>query len=1636
MAKSDHEEPQLRSVALKNATSILSARQRAERELVTAKEDLERRSAELATSLAMMKATLEATTDGILVTDRFGNVTTFNENYVRMWEMPPGVMATGKHEQLLQFALRYFPDPSAFLARVADIYRTSPPQSFDELTLNDGRVMERYSKIQFVDEANVGRVWILRDITARRHSERALREQREWFKVTLSSIGDAVITTDTAANVTFLNSVAEKMTGWAAADAIGKPLDEVFVIVHEQTRQPSANPLRTVLREGTVVGLANHTALIRKTGGETAIEDSAAPIRDSAGNVVGAVMVFHDVTDRRKADDALRQSHAQFSAIIEASPVGIYLVDSQLRMRQINARARPVFAPLTNLEGRDIAQVLSALWPPEAAKDMMRLFVETLSTGKSYFSKGFSETREDRKVQEHYDWELHRVTMPGGEQGIVCYFIDISAHVLAQRALRDNEQQLRATFNQVAVGMATAALNGRFEQVNHRFCHILGYTVEELTARRFLELTFAEDLPRTQREMQRLLAGEIPHYSFEKRYIRKDGSLVWSLTTVGLMKNELGSPERFIGVIEDISDRKQAEDARRQTAQRLQLALDAGQLGDWTWDAPTDTLSYGDRFAEIYGLPAGSSITWIELRECLHPEDRPRVQEARERALATRRNYDVEYRIVRPSGAERWVAVQGRGSYSDQLEVTGMSGVAQDVTELRTGRAILEDRERQLSLIYHNVSDVIFNLAVGPNGEFRFASINRAFLTATRRVESQVIGRRVQEVIPEPSCSLVLAHYREAIEQRKTVRWEETAEYPGGRKTGIVSVTPIFDHAGKCVNLIGTVHDISERRATEDARLHLAAVVESSHDAILTMTLEGTIMSWNKGAEHVFGYTAAEIVGRSILLLLPSDRVNEEPAILEQLKRGERIDHYETVRQRKDGTQVDIALTVSPIKDSSGRVAGVSKIARDVTKQRLAQEELRNSEQRFRDLADAMPQIVWTTKPDGTVDYRNHQWFDYTGLPASAVTPDGEPPMIHPDDLKHCMDTWVEAVDTGNDYECEFRLKNRNGEYRWHLGRALPQRDPRGKIIRWYGSSTDIHEQRLTAEALREEYTVTEHLNQVAQALASELDLSKIVQIITDAGTKIIRAQFGAFFYNVLDDAGASYMLYTLSGIAREAFAKFPMPRATGMFGPTFRGEGVIRVADVRKDSRYGHNAPYHGMPEGHPSVVSFLAAPVFDRAGKVLGGLFFGHPKPGAFTERDEKIIVGIAAQAAAAMETSRLYQAEQQARNAAEQANRTKDHFLATLSHELRTPLTPVLAILSGLGEENAIPPALAPDLATVRRNVELEARLIDDLLDLTRITRGKLELHCERVDLGSLIENAINTCLPDLAAKHLKLVRELQPGGTVLVADSARITQILWNLLRNAIKFTPSDGTITLRSHPAPRDGAGSNVIVEVHDTGIGMEPPQIEKMFDAFEQGGRKITQQFGGLGLGLAISKAIAEAHRGTIAGTSDGLGRGSVFTLTLPLEGPAEPAATAQPPITAPAAANPSAGEATRHRARILLVEDHADTAAVLVRMLKRTGYNVVHAASIGAALETAASAANTAPFDLVMSDLSLPDGSGLELMQELKSKYQLRGIALSGFGMDADREQSAAAGFSRHLTKPIDIAIVRAAIAELLKEK
>jgi PAS domain S-box-containing protein len=484
--------------------------------------------------------------------------------------------------------------------------------------------------------------------------------------------------------------------------------------------------------------------------------------------------------------------------------------------------------------------------------------------------------------------------------------------------------------------------------------------------------------------------------------------------------------------------------------------------------------------------------------------------------------------------------------------------------------------------------------------------------------------------------------------------------------------------------------------------------------------------------------------------------------------------------------------------------------------------------------------------------------------------------VLHPDDRERARVGVETAIRERSDYDIEYRIRTANGE-RWVAARGHAAYSSDGAVLGMLGIVQDITEQMRTKELLREQADALQIINDFGRVLSAELDLKKLVQALTDAATGLAGAEFGSFFYNVLDGGGGSYMLYALSGVDRRHFERFPMPRATALFGPTFRGETTIRLGDVTKDPRYGLNEPHFGMPRGHLPVRSYLAIPVVSRSSGVLGGLFFGHSKPDVFTESAERVIAGLAAQAAIAIDNARLFDAVKKARESAEAANQLKDEFLATVSHELRTPLNAVLGWTSLLRTTNMDTARRTKALETIERNAQLQQKIVEDILDVSKIIAGQLQLDREPMPFRPVVEAAVESIRPLAAGKDIRVRVELDDDPAIIIGDHARLHQVVWNLLSNSIKFTPDGGAMRVTL-----DVTESRVELVIADTGIGIAPDFLPHVFERFRQGDARASRAHGGLGLGLAIVRHLTEMHGGTVAAVSAGEGKGSTFIVRLP----------------------------------------------------------------------------------------------------------------------------------------------------------
>jgi signal transduction histidine kinase/DNA-binding response OmpR family regulator len=557
---------------------------------------------------------------------------------------------------------------------------------------------------------------------------------------------------------------------------------------------------------------------------------------------------------------------------------------------------------------------------------------------------------------------------------------------------------------------------------------------------------------------------------------------------------------------------------------------------------------------------------------------------------------------------------------------------------------------------------------------------------------------------------------------------------------------------------------------------------------------------------------------------------------------------------------------------------------------------------------------------------------------------------------------------------------------------------------------------RLRREAVR----VSSGLNRISQALATELDIAKIVQAVTDGATELTGAGFGAFFYNETDERGESRALYALSGVSREAFDGFPMPRNTAVFAPTFAGQGVVRLADVTADPRHGREAPHHGMPLGHLPVRSYLAVPVVSGGGQVLGGLFLGHPKPGLFNARHEDLVVGVAAQAAMAIDNSRLYAQLRESAQRLAEADRRKDEFLATLAHELRNPLAPLRNSLEILNRD-ALPDDMKQRARSIMsRQVAQMGRLIDELIDISRITSGKIDLTREAVDLAAVVEAAIEIARPVIDERGQRLSVTLPPEPVTLDIDRTRMAQVLSNLLNNAARYSEPNAAIRLQ---ASLDGGGLRVAVE--DEGQGLAPDMLPRVFEMFMQVPRGGQPQ-AGLGVGLTLARRLVELHGGTLVAHSAGLGRGSQFVLQLPPD-----CVRIEPPAVA--ADGQSAAEPAVAARRVLVVDDNIDAAESLAALLEHDGHEV-HVAHDG---EQALQAVQRLQPRVVLLDIGLPRLDGYEVARRIRllpGGEAIGLVATTGWGQQKDRERSHGAGFDHHLVKPVDPDAIRRLIGQLVE--
>jgi PAS domain S-box-containing protein len=964
--------------------------------------------------------------------------------------------------------------------------------------------------------------------------------------------------------------------------------------------------------------------------------------------------------------------------------------------------------------------------------------------------------------------------------------------------------------------------------------------------------------------------------------------------------------------------------------------------------------------AAVGGAVMGSTERLVDEGEPVAAEDRR--LEAENRRLAR----ELEELRARLDEAERKAAVS-------------ILSLAMDVAAHRAA----EDELRRATALLHTLVETSPDPVFAKDREGRMLLASPATLRVIGKPAEQVLGHTVSEWHDDPAqAASLMAQDRAVLETGEVQVFEQVLDTPEGQRVFLGTKLPVRDEHGQVVGLIGTTRDITERKRMEEAlrereqRLQrLVHSLRESEQKLQRLFRDAPAqISVHEGPEHVIRFSNAlsdRILGYRPLLGLPL-----REALPEVAGQGlfERFDHvYATgeptviqespVRFDRHGAGVlDLGyfnIALQPWFDAEGRVAGVLAFAFEVTEQVRAREAVRESEARFRQLVESLPQLVWSCRPDGDCDYLSPQWLAYTGRPAAEHLGSGWREALHPDDHDRTVAAFEAALAGRGVYDLEYRLRGADGGYRWFHARCVALRDADGRIVRWFGTSTDVHDRKLAEERLRE---AEESFRTLADNIAQ-------LAWMADANGAI-------FWYN---ERWFEYTGMILDQMLGWGWRAVHHPEHVDRVVEKYRR--CIEAGEAWEDT-----FPLRGKDGAYRWFLS-RAIPIRDHDGKVQR--WFG---------------------------TNTDITAQREVEEALKEADRRKDEFLAMLAHELRNPLAPIRTALEVLNIAGADAVKARQMRDMIERQVTHMARLIDDLLDVSRIARGKVQLRMERCDLVAIVRDVAEDYRPILSASGLILAVDLPAAPLWLRGDATRLAQVIGNLLSNASKFSQPGGRVDVRVEAEP---TGRAALVAVRDTGMGIEPAMLGQVFEPFIQADLGLDRSKGGLGLGLALVRGLVELHGGAVEVRSEGLGKGATFGVRLPLA-PDEAAAGAGP---AERAARAGGG------LRILVIEDNRDTADSLQELLTLIGHQVEVAYAGPAGLELAS---RFRP-DVVLCDIGLPGLDGFEVARALRRDPAARDaylVAQSGYGQEEDRRRARAAGFDLHLRKPVGLAELQRILA------
>ncbi|HXD16360.1 MAG TPA: PAS domain S-box protein [Vicinamibacterales bacterium] len=890
-----------------------------------------------------------------------------------------------------------------------------------------------------------------------------------------------------------------------------------------------------------------------------------------------------------------------------------------------------------------------------------------------------------------------------------------------------------------------------------------------------------------------------------------------------------------------------------------------------------------------------------------------------------------------------------------------------------------------------------------------------------------LFGYRAAEIVGKKSYGTIIPPNRRAeeedvLERTRAGHGVQHHETVRQRKDGTlfdvsITISPVRNSAGEIVGVSKIARDVTvQKRIEQDAR-ELAAIVESSEDSIISKNLDGTILSWNRAAEQMFGFAAAEAIGRSILMIIPDDRTDEEEDVLRRIRRGEAVRHFETVRRRKDGTLLSVSMTASPIRSEDGSVIGASQSARDVTVQQQIEQDARHLAAIVRSSEDA----IVGKDLNGTVTSWNRAAEEIFGFSAAEAIGQSIR-MIIPDDRQDEEDNVLRHIRQGESVRHFETVRRRKDGTLVPISVTVSPIRRNSTVVGASKIARDISDEKRAAE-------LAAFLTEASHLLAASLDYEVTLKAIANLAVPLI-ADWCAV--DIMTSGGRIERLAAAHAdpdkieivrTIRECYEDPDSPYSVSAIVRTGRPAIVSHVSDdmlaqvARGDEECLRLLRTLGL-------TSYIGVPLVAH-GRTFGALSFASAESHRnYTAEDLRFAEDLAYRAALAIDNAKAYKE-------AQFANQLKDDFLATFSHELRTPLNAILGYSRMLQAGTIAPEKQAQALKTVERNATTLSQLVEDVLDVSRIISGKLRLNIQPVDLPAVVKQAVETVRPAADAKQIRIDTIVDPAAAPISGDPDRLQQIVWNLVANAVKFTPKEGRVQVRL-----ERINSHVEISVSDTGIGIKPDFLPHIFERFRQADSGAAREHSGLGLGLGIARHLVELHGGTIHAASGGEGQGATFQVRLPIM-IARAASPADRRRVHPLghAAGPRGPIPSLVGVHVLAVDDDSDALMLGREILEAAGARVTTLESAELALEEIAAVRP----DVLVADVGLPRLDGFELMRRIRRlpEARLRDVpaaALTAYARPEDRVKALQSGFQIHLAKPIDPVELVVAVAALAK--